>query len=207
MRMSAIALACFALGLAGCASMSKDECLTVDWRTVGYEDGAAGRGGEAIGRHRKACADHGVAPDLRAYQAGRAEGLQEYCQPQNGFRIGANGAAYGGVCPAELAPAFTEAYETGRGLYQHEYRVGAAAGRIASIHGELDGITGRLTELGLLVIDRDTTGEARAQALIETQQLVERRQELRAEMAQLERDKQRYERELADYRAQVAYVD
>lgn len=31
--------------LGGCASntLSKDECRSVDWRTIGYEDGVAGR--------------------------------------------------------------------------------------------------------------------------------------------------------------------
>ena len=77
MRKAAIAAMCLALGIAGCASMSKNECVMVDWRTIGYEDGVAGRAGDQIGRYRKACADHGVAPDLGAYQAGRAEGLRE----------------------------------------------------------------------------------------------------------------------------------
>src|SRR6478609_9316856 len=94
------------LALGGCASMSREECLTVDWRTVGYEDGAAGYSGDRIGEHRKACAKHGVTPDLSAYQAGRSEGLQEFCRPQNGFRLGANGGSYGGQCPAELDPDF-----------------------------------------------------------------------------------------------------
>ena len=35
------ALAAAVFLLAGCAAkMSKDECRTVDWRTVGYEDGS-----------------------------------------------------------------------------------------------------------------------------------------------------------------------
>ena len=35
LRCAAIVLA---LALGGCASMNKNECLAVDWRTVGYED-------------------------------------------------------------------------------------------------------------------------------------------------------------------------
>lgn len=66
----------------------------------------AGRTGDRIGQHRKACADHGVRPDLNAYQAGRAEGLREYCQARNGYRVGVSGAGYGGPCPADLAPGF-----------------------------------------------------------------------------------------------------
>jgi hypothetical protein len=29
-------------GLSGCGSMSADECLTVDWATIGFEDGSRG---------------------------------------------------------------------------------------------------------------------------------------------------------------------
>src|SRR5215475_10016900 len=94
------------LVLGGCASMSKDECLTVDWRTVGYEDGVAGFPGDRIAEHRKDCAKYGGSTSLELYQQGRAQGLQEYCQPANGYNIGVRGGGYAGVCPANLEPAF-----------------------------------------------------------------------------------------------------
>src|SRR5687767_3457821 len=78
------AMTLLALATACSSSMSKDECRTVDWRTVGYEDGVAGRAGDRIGDHRRACAEYGVSPNLAAYQAGRTQGLREYCQPHNG---------------------------------------------------------------------------------------------------------------------------
>src|SRR3989337_3049438 len=89
------------LALSACATMDRNECLTVDWQTVGFEDGVAGYSGDRIGQHRKACAKHGVTPDLTAYQAGREEGLREYCVPANGFRLGSQGGSYSGMCPAE----------------------------------------------------------------------------------------------------------
>src|SRR5215468_2471108 len=84
--------------LAGCASMSKDECLAVDWRTIGYEDGVEGRSGDRIAEHRKACAKYGVRADLDLYQQGRNQGLREFCQPVNGYRLGVRGGTYYGVC-------------------------------------------------------------------------------------------------------------
>ena len=92
--------------ISGCATMGKDECLTSNWRSIGYEDGARGYPPERIGNHRKACAKHSVSPDLQAYQAGRAEGLQAFCQPHKGFQLGSRGGNYAGVCPAELEPDF-----------------------------------------------------------------------------------------------------
>jgi hypothetical protein len=184
--------------------MSKNECLTVDWRTVGYEDGAAGRSGNAIGRYRAACADYGVAPNLDAYQTGRSEGLREYCRPETGFRVGESGGEYAGLCPADLAPAFTAAYESGRELHRREYHARNAAARLESATREVASIEQQLTSLAFAVIDPQATGEQRAHAIVETRQLAERHERLQAEVPELERDVQQAEQELAQYRAQLA---
>ena len=42
--------------LAGCSGMSEQACATADWRTVGFEDGTAGRSEGSIGRYRQQCA-------------------------------------------------------------------------------------------------------------------------------------------------------
>ena len=62
--------------------MGKSECVTADWRTIGYEDGLRGYPADRIGAHRVACAKHQVAPNLPAYSDGRERGLVEYCQPR-----------------------------------------------------------------------------------------------------------------------------
>jgi hypothetical protein len=85
-----------AAALGACSTMSESECRTVDWRTIGYEDGVGGYSGDRISVHRKACAKYGVSTDLAAYQAGRDDGLREYCQPANGFRVGSHGNEYTG---------------------------------------------------------------------------------------------------------------
>lgn len=206
MKATMFPLVLLALALGGCATMSKDECLTVDWRTVGYEDGVAGRSGDRIGDYRKACADHGVRPDLDAYQAGREEGLREYCQPENGYRVGAAGGSYGGACPAELAPQFAMAYESGRQFYVRERRVQYASSQLYAKRQEMERIEHALANRGFVVLDPGTTGEQRAQALLDTKQLAERYGRLEAEVEQLEKDKLQYERELEEYRQQVAYA-
>ncbi len=69
------------LSIVGCATMDKDECLVADWRLVGFQDGAQGKSAAAIGTYREDCASYRVVPDLDAYQAGRREGLLQYCVP------------------------------------------------------------------------------------------------------------------------------
>jgi hypothetical protein len=196
-----------ATALAGCSStMSKDECRTVDWRTIGYEDGVAGHSGERIGEHRKACAEHGVTPDLNAYRAGRAEGLREYCQPHNGYRAGVTGAPYYDSCPSELAPAFVAAYESGRELYVRERRVIDADAAIAYRRREIARLESRLADRTLTVISDTATPEERTDAVLDTKHAAERIGQYKSEITALERDRARYQQELESYRATVASV-
>jgi hypothetical protein len=199
------ALALLALALGGCASMGKDECLAMDWRTVGYEDGATGQGVERLSSRRQACAKHGVAPDLDAYRMGREEGLLEYCRPENGFRVGASGRGYGGACPAHLATAFTDSYEAGRHLWRLERQVSDTIGGIAARRGEIQRIDEMLVSSGLLILGETTTTEERAQALLHTNSLTERRSRLAVEIDGLERALPAYEAELEDYRRQLFF--
>jgi hypothetical protein len=192
--------------LNGCATMNESECLTVDWQTVGFEDGVAGYSGDRIGQHRKACAKHGVSPDLVGYQRGREAGLKEYCQPANGFRVGSHGGSYAGICPAELDGAFTSAYESGRQLYSLESRLTNARNQIVSKRRELERVEDTIVKKTAVIVGGESTGEERAQALVDTKQLAERAGRLKAEIRQLERDQVEYERDLEDYRARVAFI-
>jgi len=191
--------------LAGCSStMNKDECRTVDWRTIGYEDGVAGRSGEQIGQHRRACAGYGVTPDLEAYRAGRAEGLREYCQPHNGYRAGVNGAAYYDVCPADLAPAFVTAYDSGHELYIRVRRVSDTDAQIEARRAEIARLESAVTGNVFDVIGEGATTDQRAQAVLDTTHAAERIGRLKSEIKALEQDRARYEQELEAYRDTVA---
>jgi hypothetical protein len=206
MKSTVIATLSASLLVGGCttSTLSRDECRTVDWRTIGYEDGVAGRSGEQIGRHREACAEYGVTPDLDAYRAGRAEGLREFCQPRNGYRAGASGHAYHDSCPPELAAAFLAAYDQGRALYVRERRVTDADEAIAGRRYEIARLEDALVNRGFRVIDENATPEERTQAVVDARQAGERIGRLKAEIAQLEKDRARYQQELDAYRTQVA---
>ena len=113
-----------ALILAGCATLSKDECLMGDWYDIGIQDGAAGYAPESrLAQHGEACAEFRVRPDRGAYQAGWDRGIGEYCTPDRGFQEGRRGASYAHVCPPPLEWAFLEGYRNGQQLYRQEQRV------------------------------------------------------------------------------------
>lgn len=103
--------------------MSKEGRLYADWQAIGYEDGARGAPVSAISSRRQACVKQiGEAPDMAEYLAGREQGLRQFCQPSNGFRLGADGATYHGVCAGPEGDSFAAAYESGR----HPYSLGSA---------------------------------------------------------------------------------
>ena len=204
MKSTSLLIALSTLLLGACAAkMSKDECRTVDWRTVGYEDGVAGQPGDRIGEHRRACAEYGVTPDLNAYLAGRTAGLREYCQPHNGYRAGANGYTYFDTCPADLAEAFEIAYDEGRALYVRERRVNDTEEQIEDKRREIRRLEDRVAESAFDVIDTTSTAEERTQAVLDTKQAAERIGRLKAEIAELEKERARYQAELDAYRQTV----
>lgn len=189
------------LAISGCATMDREECLTVDWRTVGFEDGVAGYSADRIGEHRKACAKHGVTPDLTAYQEGRAEGLREYCVPANGFRLGSQGGSYGGICPSDLDPAFADAYHSGHQLYTLESRLSNVSYQLDSRRGELRAAESDIVTRSARAISSDATTDERAQAVVDVKHLGERVGQLKSEIRQLEEERVHCERDLQDYRA------
>jgi hypothetical protein len=192
------------MALGACSSMSAKQCGAVDWRAIGYQDGVAGRSGDHFGNYQNACAKHGIRSDFASYQAGREEGLREYCKPDNGYRVGSNGYEYAGVCPANLERDFRAAYEAGHELYMYEWRAQNAANQLASKRHERNHIEQEIISNAAAIVGIDSIPEDRAHAMVRTHQLVERAGQVEVEIAQLERDKLRYDAELENYRARVA---
>jgi hypothetical protein len=141
--------------LAGCASMSKDECLNADWQLIGYEDGASGSAAVRIGEHRKACASHGVVPDKASYDLGYEEGIMTYCSYDRGFLSGQHGERGYEICPE--TSDYPEGY--GNGLISYcTYDVGYREGidgesylRVCPVDREADFLAGY--ELGAEIYD------------------------------------------------------
>lgn len=204
-NMPRASVAILLLALSGCATMDRDECLTVDWRTIGFEDGVAGYSGDRIAQHRKACAKHGVTPDLAAYQAGREEGLREYCVPANGFSLGSRGGRYNGVCPSDVELAFTDAYESGRQLYTLQSRLSHVNHQINERRGDLHNAESDIVNRSAVAISSDATVEERAQAVVDVKHLGEYVGRLKSEIRQLEEDRVHCERDLEDYRATLQF--
>ncbi len=194
-----------ALGFSGCATMNEKECLLADWHTIGYEDGVRGVSADVIGKHRKACADHGVAPDRNAYMAGRSEGLKQFCTSQNGFNLGERGGHYNGVCPSDLEPNFLDAYHAGHTLYELRAQLRSTNNQISYHEHELDTLEADLERKGIELVTGNMTSEERANLLLEIKDMAERKGELKEEIKRLRHDRAVHEHELEAYRASLAY--
>jgi hypothetical protein len=194
-----------ALVLTGCAGMSEQACLVSDWRTVGFEDGAAGRAVATIGNYRQACSKHGIAPDLESYRAGHADGVEVYCRPAQGFDAGRRGSAYQGVCPADLEQDFLYAYHSGRQLYELESAVRQADAQIASNIRTQEQIKRELTDVAATMASGETSAEERVRLVSRAAELGRRHGELSTETDILREQRAVHQVELDEYRQTLAF--
>jgi hypothetical protein len=162
LRLVVPAALALALALQGCASMSKNECLNADWYAIGYESGIRGQHEAQISEHRKACAEYGVTPDLARFLEGRNAGLQRFCEPRNGYRLGRAGTAYAGVCPQRLEGEFLQAYGAGREIYDSQQNINRLGRRIDSRQADLRNLNEELADRQAELIASGTTPQRRA---------------------------------------------
>ncbi|GAW41241.1 hypothetical protein SH203_01645 [Brevundimonas sp. SH203] len=148
--------------LAGCATMSKDQCLAGDWGEKGYADGAAGYPMSRLDDHAKACAKYQVAPNPTAYGSAREDGLRSYCTFERGWAEGRSGNTYHGVCRPEEERAFMPAYQDGLRLHAveaafetAESALNSAEARIANREDKLEAKERELHGEGLTDEERD----------------------------------------------------
>lgn len=82
--MKAILLA--ALLLAGCATVSENECRTGDWYARGYQEALMGNR-PRIDQYKAQCPRFGAAPDEAKYMEGWRLGYSEYDIRTSGGRM------------------------------------------------------------------------------------------------------------------------
>ncbi|HHJ17490.1 MAG TPA: DUF2799 domain-containing protein [Gammaproteobacteria bacterium] len=171
----------------GCASLSKDECQTANWKTIGYEDGVQGKAEARIGAHRKACAEYGVAPDLEAYRSGRDEGLASFCQPGNGYQQGRSGKQYAGVCPDQLEADFLQAYRDGRKLYELETEISRLSQQLKSQRKRLTKIDVKMRNVSAELVAENIPVERRVVLVDKLRSLGEESAAVKARIPELEK--------------------
>ncbi|NBN65609.1 DUF2799 domain-containing protein [Microvirga tunisiensis] len=130
--------ALLALALAGCETVSKEQCQAGDWVALGRADGSVGHPAARIENIMKDCGRHGITPDPQAYYAGWQEGVQIYCTPMNGYNLGRNGTTKSNICPPALVGPFDYAYQLGFRLWSARNEVQQLEGRVRSLESQID---------------------------------------------------------------------
>ncbi|HZV85525.1 MAG TPA: DUF2799 domain-containing protein [Brevundimonas sp.] len=150
--MAGMIVAAGALLAGSCATMSEDQCRVADWGGQGLRDGSAGLPMSRLDDHAKACAKHGVAPDLTPYRSAREDGLRSYCRLERGFEEGRRGRGYHGVCRAEEEAEFLPAFHDGSRLHAAESALESASSELNSavawIEDREDKLQAKQRELG-----------------------------------------------------------
>lgn len=170
----------------GCASLNKEECMVADWRLIGYQDGVAGKSSSAVGSYREDCAEYAVVPDLDAYQAGRGEGLLEYCRADNSYRLGKSGRGFPVVCPSHLEAELRAAYNQGREIYLARSAVNQTHAKIHKYQETLQDLDeNKRDKLSALVSD-GLVSEQRILILYEISEIEQEREGLEHKVLALE---------------------
>lgn len=193
--------------LHGCATMDKSQCLTADWRTIGFEDGANGKLETAISTYRQDCADHGVAPDLNAYRRGHRAGSENFCTNRNGFNVGVRGARYQGSCGIELEQGFLAGYRDGQALFELQQAAKNARSRIDRQQRQIRDIEKHIVGHTELLVADGLLREERIQLLNEIEalkvehiNLINLLPDLEWQLRQAEQQQQQAEQRFASYR-------
>ncbi len=168
---SLISMLFLGLWLNGCATLSKDECRTADWRTIGYEDGSRGFSSQRISDHREACAEYGIAPDFDSYLAGHNEGIRLYCVPHRGFQLGRRGASYPGICPADLEQQFLANYRHGQKVYRVEQQIRDIQQEQKLLRDEQDELHHEIEENEKMIVSDNTSPRVRSELLEQNKKL------------------------------------
>jgi Protein of unknown function (DUF2799) len=165
MKAYLLALVCVFL-LSSCATLDENECLNADWNLIGFEDGSNGLALERIGKHRKACAKVNVIPDFTAYEKGHQKGARKYCTPERGYALGVGGGADPGICPADLASAFTRAFRDGQELYSLKQLINSTVTALNNYRAEIVQIEADIAEHERTIVSSQTSSVQRKESLV-----------------------------------------
>ncbi|WP_372626311.1 DUF2799 domain-containing protein [Arsukibacterium sp.] len=160
-----------ALLMTGCAGMDKSQCLTADWRTIGFEDGANGKPETAIATYRQECADHGVTPELNAYRLGHRAGSERFCTRVNGFNVGKRGASYQNSCMPDLEADFLPGYRDGKTLYDLQRGLNSARSAAEKQHRLISALEQDIVSNTELLVADGLSREERVQLLYDIEML------------------------------------
>lgn len=140
--------------LAGCATLSEQECRSADWEALGRAEGARGAPATAIEAQREACAGHGIALEEAAWRAGHAKGVDEFCTPRGGYLAGRSATRVDpGLCAGKpQEEAFNTALRDGKDIAKLISELRTLRQAVGQF--ELQSLSGELSEREMQQVDQ-----------------------------------------------------
>ena len=105
-----------ALALSACTTLTTDQCQSVDWDKLGYEDGLRGLIGSdrTLHKYKSDCERLKVPVNEDLYNQGHEKGLKYLCTPVGALKAGRSGYDYNRVCEPAFQTKFDENFFKGR---------------------------------------------------------------------------------------------
>ncbi|MCK5728895.1 MAG: DUF2799 domain-containing protein [Methylococcales bacterium] len=159
--------------LSSCATLSQEDCMQGAWFDLGKQDGREGKTFKRLAEHQESCTKYGIGIDREAYNAGRKQGLDDYCQLDNAVDLGLRGYRYRSVCPSEIHPAFLRYNQMAYDVYQDKKN--------------LENVDKRLSYEEKSLLDANLSDEKRSQIRVEIHDLDRERNRVRDALYSKER--------------------
>ncbi len=156
-----------------CATLSREDCMQGAWFELGLRDGRNGKTFTRLGQHQKACLEYGVRIDKAQYNAGREQGLQDYCQLDNAVEMGLQGRRYQSVCPSEIHTTFL--------------RYNQAAYEVYRCREDLENLDDELFDKENSLLNNKLTDDDRSKIRVDIRDLDRERQRIRDDLYSRER--------------------
>lgn len=188
--LNAVILSGAIIGLTGCASISKDECISGNWSDIGYKDGVNGKSRGKLADYAKTCMKYGAEPNRDVYLTAFENGLVKYCTFQQGLKLGENGSSYNQVCSGDLANGFSQGYDEGRVVYE----INREHKRLISDYEEtLEDLVDVRGRLAGDIIDKDGEGNIIPLSTSERKRLTKKQYRLEGELDDKRQDVRDFE--------------
>lgn len=186
--------------LAGCETVSKEQCVAGDWSEIGRAHAAQGYPSSRFDDVIKDCGRHGITPDPQAYMSGWDQGVQLYCTPLNGFNLGRQNTSLSPICPPNLVAEAERAHRLGKRIWTTRDKVTQLERRIDNRQSEIDRLRSELDRIDC----REKKGDERIACRDRQNDLRQKVQDARFEIqdARFELNDRR-----RDYELTVAQVD
>lgn len=193
-----------ALLLVGCETMSKEDCASADWTSIGERDGLYGEDRAKFDERRAQCAKYGMESSAEDYDRGRDRGIRSYCTPEAGFDAGRNGRPYRNVCPPEAEAAFLSEYQVGKQLFDLTSEVKRLQDSYDGARRSLDDAHERADRARDRLRQEDLSDEERSNAQRELERARREMDRLGDDLDRLDREIRAAEGRLDDYRQFIA---